>query len=248
MQIVRGRFRHRKLLTTPGLTTRPITTRVKVSLFDRLQPILAGSRVADVFSGTGTLGLEALSRGASRVLFVEKDSVAFDLLQKNVSALKVEEEVLCWKTDASRCSFKPRRGEEFLPLDLVFFDPPYIATEKMDERSLLYRAFARLGRDEISSPKCRLLLRCARNTPFPVPPVWKLTVRFDFNNMSIHVFEKEAAVSTQVAPEIVEGGDENAPAENSPETNNAKGEKPPAAASHSDDLIEPGDLALDDVG
>ncbi|HLJ10696.1 MAG TPA: RsmD family RNA methyltransferase, partial [Planctomycetaceae bacterium] len=71
MQIVSGKYRHRKLETNPGETTRPITARVKVALFDRLQPVLQQAKVADVFSGTGTIGLEALSRGAASVVFIE---------------------------------------------------------------------------------------------------------------------------------------------------------------------------------
>src|SRR6516165_10026496 len=76
MQIVAGKYRHRKLESSPGETTRPITARVKVALFDRLQPELQEARVADIFSGTGTIGLEALSRGAASIVFIESDREA----------------------------------------------------------------------------------------------------------------------------------------------------------------------------
>src|SRR6185369_8545803 len=108
MQIVAGKYRHRKLESNPGETTRPITARVKVALFDRLQPDLDEARVADIFSGTGTIGLEALSRGAASVVFVESDLRAFERLKHNVAALKAESDVMCWQTDASKCSFKPK--------------------------------------------------------------------------------------------------------------------------------------------
>ena len=73
MRIVAGKFRRRKLFANPGLKTRPITDRVKESLFERLSGELEGKRIADVFAGTGTLGLEALSRGAKSVVFIESD-------------------------------------------------------------------------------------------------------------------------------------------------------------------------------
>ncbi|MGD9854019.1 MAG: RsmD family RNA methyltransferase, partial [Planctomycetaceae bacterium] len=68
MRIIAGKYRRRKLLTKPGLTTRPITDRAKEPLFERLESHLEGARVADVFAGTGTLGLESLSRGARSVV------------------------------------------------------------------------------------------------------------------------------------------------------------------------------------
>ena len=90
MRIVAGRLKRRKLRTNPGLVTRPITDRAKEMLFDRLGTF-DGERVADVFAGTGTIGLEALSRGASRVVFVEQDRLAHELLRENVAALGVED-------------------------------------------------------------------------------------------------------------------------------------------------------------
>ena len=76
MRIIAGRFRRRNLLTRSGLVTRPITDRVKETLFERLGDAVIDARVLDVFAGTGTLGLEALSREAASVVFVEKDRQA----------------------------------------------------------------------------------------------------------------------------------------------------------------------------
>ena len=125
MQIVAGRFRRRKLETNSGQTTRPLLTRVKVALFDRLQPELAGKRAADLYAGTGTIGLEALSRGAARVTFIEADPRAFTLLRSNIASLQVESETFCWRADVTKCSFRPKGADGLLPFDVVFFDPPY---------------------------------------------------------------------------------------------------------------------------
>ena len=190
MQIVSGRFRHRKLESNPGETTRPITQRVKVALFDRLQPELQGARVADIFSGTGTIGLEALSRGAASVLFLEKDWYAFDLLKRNVASLQVEDETMCWKTDVTKCSFRPKGAEQFLPFDVVFFDPPYLFTTRIAKGTMLYRSLERLAKPEITNPDALLVFRCRHDDEFEMPPVWREDKLLNYSSMDVHLFRK----------------------------------------------------------
>lgn len=204
MQIVAGRFRHRKLLTTPGQTTRPILTRVKVSLFDRLQPELQGARVVDIFAGTGTLGFEALSRGAASVVFIENDVKAVELLRQNVRSLRVEAETVCWMTDVDRCSFRPKRADGLLPYDVVFFDPPYPVTRHLHKGHMLHRAITRLARDGISSPQALLVLRCEKDTQFDMPDVWQLEKFLDYSSMEVHLFRRAASVAEPSTEEVVE--------------------------------------------
>jgi len=193
MQIVSGKYRHRKLETSPGETTRPITARVKVALFDRLQPWLADARVADIFAGTGTIGLEALSRGARSVVFVESDRIAYDLLKRNVATLGAANETFCWSTDASKCSFRPKgEGERFLPFDVIFFDPPYRFARRLEAGTMLYRSLERLAREEISAPDALLVFRCARKTTFAIPPVWHSWQMLPYASMEVHLFRKSA--------------------------------------------------------
>jgi 16S rRNA (guanine966-N2)-methyltransferase len=201
MRIVRGRFRHRTLETNPGQTTRPITARVKVSLFDRLQPELEDARVADIFAGTGTMGFEALSRGASRVVFVEQDREAFELLKQNVESLRVKDETLCWRADAAKCSYRPQNAEGFTPFDVIFFDPPYVKTEHLAAGTLLYRAVRRLARPDISAPDALLVLRCASGTRFDMPAEWQLQQTLTYSSMDVHLYRKaEQAPDTGTAP------------------------------------------------
>ena len=202
MQIVSGKYRHRKLESNPGETTRPITARVKVALFDRLQPLLQDARIADIFSGTGTIGLEALSRGAASVVFIESDRRAFERLEKNIASLKAGRETLAWQTDASKCSFRPKGGERFLPYDLVFFDPPYLYPSRLKAGTMLYRALERLAREEVTSPDALLVFRCASRTEFEVPPAWQPDRRLDYSSMEVHLFRKSlstASLSTDPA-------------------------------------------------
>ena len=193
MQIISGKYRHRKLESRAGDTTRPILARVKVALFDRLQPELADARVADVFAGTGTIGLEALSRGAASVVFIENDRRAFELLQRNIAALQAEADCFCWQTDVDRCSFRPRGAERFLPFDVVFFDPPYLYAQRLKAGTMLYKSLARLAREGITAPEALLVFRCGSKTRFEMPPAWVLSQRLDYSSMEIHLFHKSTA-------------------------------------------------------
>src|SRR3954467_11453405 len=90
MRIIAGEFRGRPLLPPQGQqTTRPITDRAKQSLFDILAPQIDGALVYDCFAGTGSMGLECLSRGAKQVTFFEADRAALARLHQNIAALKV---------------------------------------------------------------------------------------------------------------------------------------------------------------
>jgi 16S rRNA (guanine966-N2)-methyltransferase len=131
MRIIAGEFRGRRLLPPEGSdTTRPITDRVKQSLFDILTPRLPGARVYDCFSGTGSMGLESLSRGAAHATFFEADRGALDRLRQNIATLKVQAASTIVSGDLFRwfATTTPARNA-----DLVFLDPPYrFLNEKPD--------------------------------------------------------------------------------------------------------------------
>jgi 16S rRNA (guanine966-N2)-methyltransferase len=145
VRIIAGEFRGRRLLPPEGDVTRPITDRVKQSLFDILSPIFAAEgdlRVYDCFAGTGSMGLESISRGASHVTFFEADRSAAKLLRRNIEALRVGSvsevvsgDLFAW-FDA-----QPKRDEGGRAR-LVFLDPPYrLLTEH--ERAADLRRLAR---------------------------------------------------------------------------------------------------------
>ena len=196
MRIIAGRFRHRTLETNPGLITRPITDRVKESLFARLESELPDRRIADVFAGTGTLGLEALSRGAARVTFIEKDRTAVELLRVNVAKLKVEEETLIWPTDVLRCSFAPQRAEAFVPFEVIFFDPPYKLAPDLQPGTPLFRSLQRLGSDRVAAPEALLLVRVPEHSEMTLPEVWVPEWTLTMSNMSIVHLRKGASAAT----------------------------------------------------
>jgi 16S rRNA (guanine966-N2)-methyltransferase len=127
MRIIAGAWRGRALAAPAGLGTRPTADRVRQSLFDMLMhapwaghALLEGAVVLDAFAGSGALGLEALSRGADRAVFFERDPAALAALRGNVTACKAADRSDIWGQDVLRA---PRRAGP--PAALAFFDPPY---------------------------------------------------------------------------------------------------------------------------
>jgi 16S rRNA (guanine966-N2)-methyltransferase len=191
MRIIAGEFRHRVLLSNPGETTRPITDRVKESLFARLEHELPGRRVADVFSGTGTIGFEALSRGAATAVFIEADRKAYELLRENVVKLKLGERSLCWMTNALRSSYRPKNAERFTPFDVIFFDPPYKMAGDIQPGEEIFRALERLARPDVSSADALLVLRVPDNAVYELPGVWRTEWQLEMSNMLVDVCRKQ---------------------------------------------------------
>lgn len=184
MRIIAGRFRRRKLHSSNDVT-RPITDRVKEALFQYIESDLQGRKVADIFSGTGSLGLECLSRGAAGVTFIEQDVKAFELLRKNVDQLGIEDEVLCWRADALLSSFKPKNVPHLVPFDIIMFDPPYKMARQLRPGKKLYHSLERLAKPDVSAPDAQLFFRTSKHEEFEIPPVWKLEWTFAISSMKI---------------------------------------------------------------
>ena len=123
MRVISGTCKGRPLKAVPGVTTRPTTDKVKESLFNIVGPYFDGGAVLDLFSGSGSLGLEALSRGMDRGVFVDKDPKAIQIIKTNIHACKMENQAEVHRNDALR-SLKAL-GKRNVQFDLIFMDPPY---------------------------------------------------------------------------------------------------------------------------
>jgi 16S rRNA (guanine966-N2)-methyltransferase len=130
MRIIAGRFRGRRLVNFKADHIRPTTDRVKESVFNKLQSEIDGARVLDLFSGTGNLTCEAISRGARAVDSVELNKKSVAIIYQNLELLEITAEVQVHQTDVLKYLSR-YQGE---PYDIVFADPPF--TEKLADEVL----------------------------------------------------------------------------------------------------------------
>ena len=138
MRVLAGDFGRRPLKTLEGKTTRPTTDKVKGAIFNMIGPFFDGGRVLDLFSGSGSLAIEAISRGMSSAVLVEKDRRAQAVIQENIKMTKSEEQFQLLKMDAAR-ALTQLTGQ----FDLVLLDPPYAKEQivanitQLEEQGLL---------------------------------------------------------------------------------------------------------------
>jgi len=163
MRIIAGLHRGRRIAAPPGRTTRPMLDRVRESLFATLAPWLPDAVVLDLFAGSGALGLEALSRGARAVRFVEQGAAALTVLRANVAALEVGDSVEISRADAmAPASWQggPRLGTD-ARYDIVFLDPPYAMVEDPRRRAHVLAAVSALSNERLTADG-RLVLHVPR--------------------------------------------------------------------------------------
>lgn len=118
MRIIAGEFRSRRLKTLPGLGLRPTPDRLRETLFNILAPQIDGAVFLDAYAGTGAVGIEALSRGAARTIFIEKHRAAVRVIQENLTSLGIGKQ-------ATLVSGSVIPSLASHPADIVFLDPPY---------------------------------------------------------------------------------------------------------------------------
>lgn len=138
MRVVSGKYGGRPLKTLDGKTTRPTTDKVKGAIFNMIGPYFGGGRVLDLYAGSGSLGIEAVSRGMESAVLVEKDRRAQAIVAENIAMTKEVARFELLKMESSR-ALEQLTGQ----FDLVLLDPPYAKEqiiadiEKMAERKLL---------------------------------------------------------------------------------------------------------------
>ncbi len=130
MRVVAGERKGMPLKAITGTTTRPTTDKVKESIFNIIGPFFDGGVVLDLFAGSGGLGIEALSRGASKGIFVEKDGRAFQILQENIKKCRYEDQTELFRTDATRAVKGLLKRD--IQIDYLFVDPPYHKVDYYD--------------------------------------------------------------------------------------------------------------------
>ena len=127
MRVISGKAKGRLLIAPEGMNTRPITAKIKEALFSSWQMQIAGSNFLDLFSGSGSMGIEAMSRGAEKVVFVEKDRQAITIIKKNLATCNFTSGYELHQDDVfNRIKLM---GSQKYKFDIIYLDPPFTVDE-----------------------------------------------------------------------------------------------------------------------
>lgn len=166
MRVIAGIYRSRILKSLKGLALRPTSDRLRETLFNVLAPNIAGSRFVDLFAGTGAIGIEALSRGAAEVVFVENHAPAATLIRRNLESLGIDTGVTVLVADALRglAMLAARKNSGTPAFHHIFLDPPYAAAEEYS------RVLEFLGSADLLAPGGIVIAEHRRNFALPEEP------------------------------------------------------------------------------
>ena len=191
LRIIAGEFRRRWIAAPPTDRTRPITDRVREALFSMLGDRLAGANVLDVFCGGGTMGLEALSRGAARCVFLDRAPVAIKTLRSNIETLDAGERSEVVAADLLK-GLPAAKLSEWTPYEVVFFDPPYAMWDDTRTAERLVAAIERTASDRILSDGAVLIVRTNAKSTVPPPAGFTLSQKRAYGTMLLWWLEKSS--------------------------------------------------------
>jgi len=162
MRIITGKARGLKLTTPKNMDVRPTSDRVKESLFNIIGTKIVGTRVLDLFAGTGNLGLEAWSRGAEKVVFIDESQASLRLVRSNITKAKAEKETKVLKGNAVKViADLVAKGERF---DFIFCDPPY-------NKGLPAQIIEQVAKYDIVAPGGYLVVEHSQHEILPELPI-----------------------------------------------------------------------------
>jgi len=191
MRIIAGEYRGRRLLgPAHPKRTRPITDRVKTALFDRLaaRGLIEGATVLDCFAGTGSMGIECLSRGAGRVIFVERDRAARRRLSENLAMIDAADRATVL-TDALSPGLPDQVAAAGHPrrLGLLMLDPPYAMLAGRDAAAVARQA-DRLAK--VTEPDGLMILRTEQRVAPPSLAAWTEPESHPYGSMTLHWYTR----------------------------------------------------------
>ncbi|MCI0545953.1 MAG: 16S rRNA (guanine(966)-N(2))-methyltransferase RsmD [Candidatus Rokubacteria bacterium] len=160
MKVLAGELKGRRLITPPGRTTRPTADHVRIACLDTLMPYLDRGPFLDLFAGAGGVGIEALSRGAPRAVFVEEEARALRALRENIAGLGLGERAHVLRADALRVLDRLAAAPEER-FAVVFLDPPYDSPRALP-------VLERLARGDALRPRAVVVAQHATRAPLPL--------------------------------------------------------------------------------
>jgi 16S rRNA (guanine(966)-N(2))-methyltransferase RsmD len=170
MRIIAGSMRGRRILSVPkDKNVKPISARIRQSVFDILRPYVTGAVFLDLYSGVGTVGLEALSRGARSVVFVEKAGLCIKVIEKNVENLGFREQAKVLKADVLSGLKWLEHHANYEGYNVIFLSPPYRVSENLP-LSYTSRTLALIAEGGIMAPGCLIVAQHHKNERIEIPP------------------------------------------------------------------------------
>ncbi len=156
MRVIAGTARSLPLKTVPGNKTRPTTDRIKETLFNMIAPRIPDCRFLDLFAGSGGIGIEALSRGASSAVFVEQDRAALQIIRQNLHFTHMEDRAKVIPSEVVRAVLSMETEDVF---DVIFMDPPY-------DHELERKVLEALGGSSLIDEHTLIIIEASGNTDF----------------------------------------------------------------------------------
>lgn len=183
MRVIAGSAKRLQLKTLDGLDTRPTTDRIKETLFNMIAPSVFGSVFLDLFSGSGGIGIEALSRGAKEAVFVEKNPKAMECIRENLKYTKLFPKAVTMTKDVLTALYQMEGEKSF---DFIFMDPPY--DQKLEKKVLEY-----LSGSELVYEDTVIIVEASKETDFSyLPDLGFYMMREKLYKTNKHIFiEKE---------------------------------------------------------
>lgn len=158
MRIIGGHLKSRKISYPKSRLTRPMTDRTKETLFNILGSLVDGKHVLDLFAGSGSVGMEALSRGAIDCTFVDRADWASKVITRNLRELEIEDQAEVIQGDALR--YITKAGKERKKYSLIFIDPPF-------HQGLVKKTLNKLDQSDIVTPFAQIVVGHSRHEPLP---------------------------------------------------------------------------------
>lgn len=177
LRIIAGTWRSRKIPFADFAGVRPTPDRVRETVFNWLQAMIAGARCLDLFAGSGAFGFEARSRDAAEVILVDQDLRVIQLLQQNIESLQADHMEALWSDAADYLQGSRQR------FDIVFLDPPY-----RDDLNLWLRRLANSG---AMAAAARVYLEAASDYVLQLPPGWRLSHSKTTGQVGYHLASSE---------------------------------------------------------
>jgi len=159
MRVIAGKYRSRKLHSLKGQALRPTSDRLRETLFNILGPTIEGATFLDLYAGTGAVGIEALSRGAQKAIFIEQHGPAAALIRRNLESLGLAEAAEVYVMDVVRGI--ERLEARHVHAQLIFLDPPYAAAQEYP------RALEFLGNSLLVAPGGRVIVEHLKRRSLP---------------------------------------------------------------------------------